>query len=63
MIFEYVKEVIYAQFESDKEVEDDKLLQNFFKQIGDHAYGNIVGFPTKPKDRDIVVDTISRIIW
>lgn len=45
MIEDYVHDVMYAQFEDDQEVANDKLLKNFFKQIGNSAFGNITGFP------------------
>lgn len=55
--------VIETQYRSDEEVQNDKLLRSFFKQVADKAHGDIRAFPPLPESREMLIDVLTRIIW
>jgi len=62
-IEEYVQRIIFREISSDTDILKDTALQYWASEIANPLYGNIPGFPSPLKTREVLVQTLTNIIF
>ena len=63
ILTKYVKGVVNKVYKEDIEVEKDEALNRFTQSMFDEKQGNIPGFPANITTKDILIDTLTNIIF
>ncbi|CDW77802.1 allene oxide synthase 8r-lipoxygenase fusion protein [Stylonychia lemnae] len=62
-IWRYVEKTVNGFYKNDQAVQNDQLLDHFFKETHDEDKGDVKGFPAKPESRAQLISVLAKLIW
>ena len=63
ILFKYVTGIVNKEFKDDLDVEKDEALKRFSQSMSDENEGNIPGFPKIIKTKELLIETLTNIIF